>query len=226
VFLVKTSSVKCLALAITMTGLCFLTITKAEMCKWVDEQGCVHYAETCPEGVESESVTLHPPPSTKAAEEASKRFSGTGDSQDINEKSPPDTSKVTEFEFKQMLQLCTSARLSLQALARGLPVYYNDQGQLQAEFHQSSRIEYDRGTRFLDVAAVEQARTHWTRVEKSNCTPAVIDSGVGSAVGQRSKEIQEEECAYWKSELEYMERNKSFHQERLRLKKQYNAKCK
>lgn len=30
----------------------------AEVCKWVDEQGCVHFAETCPEGVDGQVMEL------------------------------------------------------------------------------------------------------------------------------------------------------------------------
>jgi hypothetical protein len=30
----------------------------AELCKWVDENGTVHYAETCPDAVESDSVDV------------------------------------------------------------------------------------------------------------------------------------------------------------------------
>jgi hypothetical protein len=33
---------------------------KAEMCKWVDKDGCVHYAETCPEGIDGIEIEIQP----------------------------------------------------------------------------------------------------------------------------------------------------------------------
>jgi len=42
----------------------------AEMCKWVDENGTVHYAESCPEKVESVEVEIQPPPSQTQVAEA------------------------------------------------------------------------------------------------------------------------------------------------------------
>ncbi len=48
------------------------TACAGEMCKWVDEDGCVHYAASCPPGVESEKLALPAPPTdaqrTAAAE--------------------------------------------------------------------------------------------------------------------------------------------------------------
>lgn len=46
------------------------TASAGDMCKWVDEDGCVHYAEQCPPGVESETVTLQAPPSAEQAAHA------------------------------------------------------------------------------------------------------------------------------------------------------------
>lgn len=46
----------------------------AQMCKWVDENGSVHYAERCPEGVEGERVELQPGPSPEQEEAAARRL--------------------------------------------------------------------------------------------------------------------------------------------------------
>jgi hypothetical protein len=42
----------------------------AEMCKWLDEDGTVNYAESCPENVESVKVEIQPPPSQSQVAEA------------------------------------------------------------------------------------------------------------------------------------------------------------
>lgn len=45
----------------------------ADLCKWVDEYGTVHYAESCPGDVNSVAVELQPPPSQAQVAEAEKR---------------------------------------------------------------------------------------------------------------------------------------------------------
>jgi len=54
-------------------ALVIVDVANAKMCKWVDENGCVHYAETCPEGVDSIEVQIQPPPSQKQVAEADKQ---------------------------------------------------------------------------------------------------------------------------------------------------------
>jgi hypothetical protein len=47
-----------------LTGLItalLITSAYAQMCKWVDENGVVHYAQTCPEGVETERIEIEEP---------------------------------------------------------------------------------------------------------------------------------------------------------------------
>jgi hypothetical protein len=38
-----------------------IDIAYAEICKWVDENGTVHYAESCPEDVGSVEIEIQPP---------------------------------------------------------------------------------------------------------------------------------------------------------------------
>ena len=69
-------------------------------------------------------------------------------------------------------------------------------------------------------------RKYWRGMKEINCTPAVANSGLRSGIRKEKKQRQQRECDFWANELEYMERNKSFHKERLKLKKQFNARCK
>ena len=45
----------------------------AEFCKWVDENGTVHYAETCPEEVDSTEIGTQAQPTQAQVEEAIRR---------------------------------------------------------------------------------------------------------------------------------------------------------
>jgi len=60
-----------------------LTNARAQMCKWVDENGVVHYAQSCPEGVETEQVKISKPTQT-GAEPGSKINPFTGGDPDAN----------------------------------------------------------------------------------------------------------------------------------------------
>ena len=48
-------------------------LSMADMCKWVDENGVVHYAEACPEGIEGASVKTRPGPSPAEVASAQER---------------------------------------------------------------------------------------------------------------------------------------------------------
>ena len=50
-----------------------MDVASGDLCKWVDENGTVHFAESCPEDVNSETVEIQPPPSQAQAAEAEKR---------------------------------------------------------------------------------------------------------------------------------------------------------
>jgi hypothetical protein len=47
--------------------------SQAKICKWVDENGVTHYAEKCPEQVDSTEVNIHAPPSNNQVEDARQR---------------------------------------------------------------------------------------------------------------------------------------------------------
>ena len=48
-------------------------VVNAEMCKWVDKDGCVHYAETCPEGIDGIEIEIQAPPSQEQVAEADRQ---------------------------------------------------------------------------------------------------------------------------------------------------------
>lgn len=201
-------------------------VVNADMCRWVDEDGCVHYAETCPENVESTIVEIQAPPSPAQVDEANKRSADVQLERREREEVPSEPAELSTINVDQMRDRCIEARLSLDALSQGKPIYYDKSGQLQAELHQSVRFEFDRDSGYLNADAIERANKHWSLVKQDNCTSAVSQSGIRSEIRQMKKEHQQRQCKVWKTELEYMDRNKSFHKERLDLKKLFNANCK
>ncbi len=210
----------------SLLAIVIVDVVNAEMCKWVDEDGCVHYAETCPEGVESTEVEIQPPPSQAQLEEASKRSADVQLQQRGQEETPSEPPELSTFEFNQMRDRCIEARRSLDVLSQNLPVYYDKLVQLQAELHQSVMFEFDRSSSYLNADAIKRAYEHWNLVKQDNCTSAVSGSGIRSAIRQKQKEHQQRQCAPWRTELEFMERHRGFHKERLKLKKLFNANCK
>ena len=202
----------------------FVDVANAEMCKWIDEDGCVHYAETCPEGVESIRVEILAPPTQEQVDEANRSTPELPALQSGKEELSAESTVLSTFKINQMTDRCIKARLNLEALSQSLPVYYDKLGQLQAEYHQS--VQFDRSGSYLNADMVKRANEHWTLVEKDNCTVAVSRSKVNRGIRQKQKEHQQQLCDFWRTELEYMERNKSFHDKRLDLKTMFNAKCK
>jgi|GEM_PF-922451 len=79
-------------LSIVFFGLCMMFAPGSaipDVCKWVDEDGCVHYAETCPEGVEGSDVSLEPPPSRQRTEAAERRSAETRQAIETRRQSKP-----------------------------------------------------------------------------------------------------------------------------------------
>jgi hypothetical protein len=54
-----------------------MNAANGDLCKWVDENGTVHYAENCPDKVDSEMVVIRPPPSEAQIAEAETRAAET-----------------------------------------------------------------------------------------------------------------------------------------------------
>lgn len=62
-----------LAFTVFVAAIVVVGSVSGDLCKWVDEHGTVHYAESCPEGVNSVSVEIESPPSQAQVAEAQKR---------------------------------------------------------------------------------------------------------------------------------------------------------
>ena len=99
-----------------------------EFCKWEDENGVIHYAETCPEDVESIKVDTQPPPSQTQVEDAKKRSLQLTETGQAREKPKAEEQLVlrprhTPSEIKKMEQerqknQCDNWQLELAELER------------------------------------------------------------------------------------------------------------
>jgi len=76
--------------SLLLMALVFADQGVAQICKWVDEDGVTHYAERCPEGVESTEIELEAPPSENQIEETRERSA-----QSVNKR---DTRSIKAFE--------------------------------------------------------------------------------------------------------------------------------
>jgi hypothetical protein len=74
--------------------------TSGDLCKWIDEHGTVHYAESCPDDVNSITVEVQPPPSQAQVAEAERR---SADSQKLL--SERKSSKHSSSEMEDSLPL-------------------------------------------------------------------------------------------------------------------------
>ena len=198
----------------------------AKMCKWEDANGVTHYAETCPEGVEGSKIDIRTSsPPVQMDETITKSADEQLQPREPEKVSSESIESSTQKIYK-MRERCIEARLSLDALSQKLPVYYDSLGKIQAELWNYPHVRLERGSRYLDANAKNRAYKHWSLVRQDNCTPAVSGSGIKADIRRKQKEHQQRLCEVWKIELEYMERSKSFHKERLDLKKLFSSKCK
>lgn len=102
----------------------------AEMCKWVDENGTVHYAESCPENVKSIEVEIQPPPSQKQAVEAEQLYVKSRKVLSDQRSSGTITGKVRSLTFEELGSLPeNTASNYLVTKGTGIVLDKNDKGQ-------------------------------------------------------------------------------------------------
>lgn len=117
-----------------------------DYCKWTDENGVVHYTETCPENIETQRVEIRPPPSEESIIEAQRRsdalLSATESrGEDKTRKLEKETAEVMQGDGKEgARKRCVDAMVDLHNLLEGEAVYFDERGQLHDQFsvHSSS----------------------------------------------------------------------------------------
>lgn len=133
-------------LAIAIALLASQATVGVDYCKWTDENGVVHYAEKCPENIETKRVEIQPPPSEDSIQEAQRRSEdllSTTESrrQDKTKELEKKAAEVTQADDKKgARKRCVDAMVDLHNLREGEAVYFDERGELHDQFsvHSSS----------------------------------------------------------------------------------------
>ncbi len=124
------------ALALVFTSMFFAAPLSAQMCKWTDENGTVHYAERCPEGVTGKDIELQEGPTREAVEAAKARAQALLESRaarqaeselDVEQQRYLDDSEAEGID--RAIQ-CVTALREARILRLQLAVFYDENGQL------------------------------------------------------------------------------------------------
>jgi len=117
-----------------------------DYCKWMDENGVVHFAEKCPENIETEQVEIQPPPSQDSVQEARRRSEALQSSLETHRQDRADglerqTARSTQADNKKgKRERCVDAMVDLHNLREGEAMYFDEGGKLHDQFsiHSSS----------------------------------------------------------------------------------------
>jgi len=182
----------------------------AGICKWVDKDGVVHYAETCPEDTRSTEVQIEPPPTQQQIEATRERADRVRSEiqarsaqkeqekeQKSGEKQPSDKSTDT------MNKNCAEAKWNLEILRKQLPVYYDQENRLH--YNRSLHSYWYEGQRtYLDDPERAAKILHYAQLEQQTCTESEADirARIKMYMENRDREI----CQHLKSKLENMKK--------------------
>jgi len=177
----------------------------AEIHKWVDKDGNVHYSDSPPSDVVTELIKPQPAPSkddirrTQATTDLlieQQRVSADQRAQEHQEKRLQKAdSQVTAIEEERV---CLDARMQLVVLKAREPVYRDDQGKWRARWRYDS---YNGERIYLDDA---DRPTALTRARKNMEVHCVVDPQAQDFA--RTRWILSERCAAAKADLEFLER--------------------
>lgn len=197
-------------LALLAILLILITPESAAICKWVDEDGIVHYAENCPEDSDSSEVRIKAPPSQEqidASTERSERLKSvvsTRKAQESLEKNQA-SAKMQNLEktTDNMIRTCAEARWNLGILQKQLPVYYDEENQLH--YKRSLHDYWYEGQRtYLDDQQRETEIRHYTQVEQQTCTES--ESGSRERIRIYMEKRDNEICRHLEQKLANMKK--------------------
>lgn len=127
-----------------LAGLLAGPLGAAEVYKWVDENGVVHYTDTPPERRQAEPVEISPPAATAPPPEASAPEQAATDSnwyeqwlaeqrerKALERQRREEKTTVRRDEQTHMLEQCAQARQRLRILETQCPVFFDGQGILR-----------------------------------------------------------------------------------------------
>lgn len=203
----------------------------AGICKWVDKDGVVHYAETCPEDTNSTEVQIEAPPTPAQIEATSKRMEKI-QSETKTRKEQKDLEKRQELLDKQareeisdsMVRKCAEARWNLTILHKQLPVYYDEANQLH--FNRSLHDYWYEGQRvYLDDQQRQLKIEHYTQIESQTCTASEED--IRERIGIYLQKSHRDACMSLRNKLKNMRKSSTGipSDEMRELEKLINTRC-
>ena len=145
---------------------------QGEMCRWVDENGTVHYAEKCPEGVKGSGVRIDPGPTAdqvRAAQEISRQHEQGRRDRDVAEPEP-----ASSAQDSVSVEICIDATLAEDTLERPLPVYFDESGELHHGRSSHSQT-YQGERRYLDDAERQAELTRVRQLISQHCGESKSD---------------------------------------------------
>lgn len=190
--------------------LVFAASESAGICKWVDENGVVHYAETCPEDSSSSEVRIEPPPPQEQIDATARRMeklrsdvkAHATEREQEEDQNSQQTEKL-EQTSDTMNRRCAEARWNLEILRKQLPVYYDDENQLH--YKRSLHDYWYTGQRtYLDDERRAAEITHYTMVEEQTCTGSEAD--IRERISMYMEKRDSEVCQHLRNKLVNMKK--------------------
>lgn len=134
----------------------------AELYKWMDENGVVHYTDTPPDGQKAAQIDISPPAPTAPPPEANAPDPAATDAtwyeqwlaeqrerKALERQRQQEKTTVRRHEQTQMLEQCEEARQRLWILKTQCPVFFDGQGVLRAKCPHESIWVYPGELRYL-----------------------------------------------------------------------------
>lgn len=129
-----------------IAGLLAGALGAAEVYRWVDENGVVHYTDTPPERRQAEQVEISPPAATTPPPEASaleqaatnsnwyeQWLAGQRERKALERQRREEKTAVRRDQQTHMLEQCAQARQRLKVLETQCPVFFDGQGILRVK---------------------------------------------------------------------------------------------
>jgi len=128
----------------------------AGLCKWTDEDGVVHYAETCPDDKDVQQVKIAPPPDAQRVEEARRRAEAMireGEQHQAERQAAQLDKRASRSQQEKARSdarsRCVEAMMDLHNLREGEAMYFDEDGRLHDQFSIHSE-SYTGARRYIE----------------------------------------------------------------------------
>ncbi|MGD8347102.1 MAG: DUF4124 domain-containing protein [Lysobacterales bacterium] len=128
----------------------------AGLCKWTDENGVVHYAETCPDDKDAQQVKIVPPPDPERVEEAKRRSKAMIQDRELRQAEQEVLQQENraarsrqEMARSDNRSSCVEAMVDLHNLREGEAIYFDEEGRLHDQFSLHSE-SYTGARRYIE----------------------------------------------------------------------------